>query len=223
MTRRLIDLSHVILPNTGSRPLQAKRRPPVGHADYPKDHWYIMHDVAFVTHTGTHIEVPYHVREEGEDLSAMPLDCFTGEAVILNLTHIPPGAMVSVTDVQAAADAAGGIREGDIVFCRFDYDQYYEHPNPPAPPQFSAEAVAWLVQQGMKLMGVDTGGIELPPADPRAEGQFNHHQLMDRGIPLIENLANLRRLSHSRVTVSAFPVAIQQIESFPVRVVAMEE
>ena len=50
----------------------------------------------------------------------------------------------------------------------------------------------------MKLMGVDTGGMELPGSDPRAEHQFNHHQLMDNGIPLIENLANLSKLSRSR-------------------------
>ncbi len=72
-------------------------------------------------------------------------------------------------------------------------------------------------------MGVDTGGIELPPQDPPAAKQHNHHLLMDNGIPLIENLANLNRLSRPRMTVFAFPVAVERLDSFPVRVVALQD
>jgi kynurenine formamidase len=46
---------------------------------------------------------------------------------------------------------------------------------------------------------------------------------MDRGIPLIEQVANLHHLTQPRVMVFAFPVAIAGLDSFPVRVVAMEE
>ena len=59
--KRLIDLSHTIVPETGSRPVHLEMVPPPDFGYFPKDQWYIMNNVAFLDHVGTHIEVPYHV------------------------------------------------------------------------------------------------------------------------------------------------------------------
>jgi kynurenine formamidase len=179
-----------------------------------------MHRVAFMNHVGTHVETPCHVVENGDDLAAVALDRLCGEAVILDLTGLPPGADVTLAAIRSAAERAGGLRDGDIVFCRFDFDRHYGLPDAPKAPWFTSEAIEWLVERGMKMMGVDSGGIELPPRDPRAAKQHNHHLLLDRGIPLIENLAGLGRLPRNRVTVFAFPVPVRGVDSFPVRVVA---
>lgn len=221
--KRLIDLSHTIVPETGSRPMDIEMVPPLEFGYFPEDQWYIMHNVAFLDHIGTHIEVPYHVLEEGSDLATVPLERLCGQAVVLDLTEAKPGSDVTLSIAQKAAEKAGGVRDGDIVFCRFDFDKHYDQPGAPKSPCFTAEAVEWLVNSGMKMMGVDLGGIELPSSDPRATKQHNHHLLMDKGIPLIENLAHLDQLSRSRVTVFAFPVAIQRLDSFPLRVVALED
>lgn len=221
--KRLIDLSHIIVPETGSRPVHLEMVPPPDFGYFPKDQWYIMNNVAFLDHVGTHIEVPYHVLEQGDDLADVPLKRLCGETIILDLTSVEPGADVTLSIIQKAAEDAGGMKDGDIVFCRFDFDKYYDKSERPKAPCFTAESVQWLVDQGMRMMGVDTGGIELPSSDPRAPEQYNHHLLMDKGIPLIENLAHLDQLSRSRVTVFAFPVAIQRLDSFPLRVVALED
>ncbi|MFC1716101.1 cyclase family protein [Candidatus Poribacteria bacterium] len=220
--KRLVDLSHIITPETGSRPVQIEMVPTPEFGYFPEDQWYIMHNVAFLDHVGTHVEVPYHVVEQGDDLSEVPLERFCGDAIILNLTAVEPGSDIALSTIQKAAEEAGGLKEGDIVFCRFDFDRYYDQPDHPKAPCFTAESIQWLVDQGMKMMGVDTGGIELPSSDPRAPKQYNHHLLMDKGIPLIENLAHMDQLKQSRVTVFAFPVGIQKLDSFPLRVVAME-
>ena len=219
---RLIDLSHTIVPETGSRPMHMEMVPPPEFDVFPEDQWYIMHNVGFLNHICTHVEAPYHVVEGGRDLAAIPLDQWCGEAVILDLTDAEPGSTLAASTVQKAAERAGGIGDGDIVFCRFDFDRHFDRPDAPKAPDFSSEAIEWLVDQGMKLMGVDTLGIELPHDDPRAARQHNHHLLMDKDIPLIENLAHLDQLTRSRVTVFAFPVAIERLDSFPLRVVAVE-
>ena len=71
----------------------------------------------------------------------------------------------------------------------------------------------------MKLMGVDAGGVEVPGS----EQHVSHYALFSRGIPLIENVANLHLLSKPRVQAYAFPIAVRGLEAFPVRVVAVEE
>jgi len=219
---RLIDLSHTIVPETGSRPMHLEMVPPPEFDDFPEDQWYIMNNVSFLDHICTHIEAPYHVDEQGRDLAAIPLEQLCGEAVILDLTDAAPESTLTAAAIQGAAERAGGIQDGDIVFCRFDFDRHFDKPDAPTAPYFTSEAIEWLVNQGMKLMGVDTLGIELPHEDPRAAEQHNHHLLMDKGIPLIENLAHLDQLTRSRVTVFAFPVAIERLDSFPLRVVAVE-
>jgi arylformamidase len=221
---RLVDLSHTIVPGEGSRPFTATMVPPPElQGRFDPDQWYVMHEVAFLNHNRTHIEAPYHVVKTGNDVAQVPLEQLCGTSAVLDLSHLAPGEAVAVEHVRAAAEPAGGVREGDVVLCRFDVYRWADQSPRPRNPHFTAEAIAWLVERGMKLMGVDLGGIELRGEDPRARLQYNHHQLMDRGIPLIENVANLHRLTQPRVTVFCFPVAIQGMDSFPVRLVAMEE
>lgn len=214
---RLVDLTHVIEPETGARPVHVERVP--APEAVPDGMWYIMHRVdMLLNHVGTHIETPYHVRPEGKDLATVPLENLCGEAVVLDLTAVPGGGVVSLDDVKRAAEKAGGIRRGDIVLGRFDYDGEAD-----ANRNFSAEAIAYLVDAGIKMMGVDLPGVEVPHSDPRAINQHNHHQLLDNDICLIERVANLAALTKSRVFVVAAPVPISGLDSFPIRMIALEE
>ncbi|MBC7234605.1 MAG: cyclase family protein [Chloroflexi bacterium] len=213
---RLVDLTHIIEPESGPRPVHIERVP-APHA-VPGGMWYIMHRVELtLNHVGTHIEAPYHVRQEGMDVAEIPLERLCGEAVVLDLRFTEPGGVVTEADVRQAAERAGGIRPGDIVLGRFDPQ------GPGSNRNFQAEAIRYLVDAGMKLMGVDLNGVELPQSDPRAEAQYNHHQLLDRDICLIEQVAHLDRLTKSRVTVFALPIPIKGLDSFPIRLVALEE
>ena len=77
----------------------------------------------------------------------------------------------------------------------------------------------WLVNAGMKMMGVDATGEEIPGD----EKNINHHALLDNNIALIENLAGFDGLTRTRVQFYAFPIAVKGLDAFPVRVVAIEE
>ena len=214
---RLVDLTHTITPDAGPRPVHIERVA-APHA-VPDGLWYIMHRVDMhLNHVGTHIEAPFHVRPEGMDVADLPLERLCGNGVVLDLTFTEPGGVVSEADMRLAAQRAGGIREGDIVLMRFDYDG-----SPEKRRTFDAEAIGLLVSAGAKLVGVDLGGVELPQSDPRVEAQYNHHQLLDNDICLIENVANLAALTKPRVTVFALPIPIKGLDSFPIRLVAIEE
>ena len=214
---RMIDLTHAIEPETGPRPVHLERVN-APHAA-PDGLWYIMHRVEmYRNHVGTHIEAPFHVRPEGMDVADLPLESLCGEAAVLDLTFVPPGGVVTKADMLKAADAAGGLRRGDIVLCRFDYDG-----SPDSNRNFEAESIGCLVDAGIKLMGVDLGGVELPGTDPRLAAQYNHHQLLDNDICLIENVANLSALSKPRVIAFALPIPIKGLDSFPIRLIALEE
>ena len=214
---RLVDLTHIIEPDTEPRPIHIDRVPaPNAITGGP---WYIMHRVQMtLNHVGTHIEAPYHVCQDGMDVAAVPVDSLCGEAVVLDLTSVTPGGVVTASDVGRAAEISGGVGPGDIVLCRFDYDG-----TPATGRRFDDASIAFLVEAGMKLMGVDLPGIDLHSSDPRVKGQYNHHQLMDKGICLIELVAHLNALRRPRVTLFALPIPIRGLDSFPIRVLALEE
>ena len=213
---RLVDLTHVIVPETGARPVRIERVP-APHA-VPEGMWYIMHSLTMpLNHVGTHIEAPYHVRPEGMDVSQIPLEALCGSAAVLDLTGVPADGVVTRADMERAAEPAGGLRQGDIALLRFDYDFDAENTR-----HFEAEAIGYLVESGVKLVGTDLLGIELPADDPRLIDQHNHHQILDNDICLIEQVAHLDQLTQPRVTVFALPIPIQGLDSFPTRVIALE-
>lgn len=215
MTQKFIDLTRVITPTSAS----VARKFVVNIHDAleeipgkvrPEGEWYVMSDVELMNHVGTHIEAPFHCLKDGMDIAQIPLEQLTGDAVILDLTEAEEEGGVTLKQVQAAANAVGGIRSGDIVFGQMGPTKY-----------FATAALEWLVAQGMKLMGVDSGGVELMHDETHAN--VNHLVLFRANIPLIENLTNLSALSQSRVLVYALPVPVKGLDAFPLRVIAIEE
>ena len=217
--KKLIDLTQIINPAAAGRKFEAKV---IGANEVDPDlvrlenQWYIMHDISMVNHLATHIETPYHLYKDGLDLASMPIETFCGPCVLIDLRGCTPGNPVSAEDVRLAAEKAGGIRSGDIVLCNLGFADKYGTPEYSDSPYFTNEAILWLVGTGMKMMGVDTVGVEIP----RSEEHDNHAALFSKNIPLIENVANLNELPCTRFTLYAFPIPMHTIDSFPLRVVA---
>jgi len=214
VTERFIDLTRVIEPTDANDP-----RKFVVHIHdaleeipgkvRPKDEWYVMSDVELMNHVGTHIETPFHCLKKGADLAQISVSQLAGEALILDLREAEAEGGVTLEQVQAAVEKAGGVRRDDIVFGQMGKTGY-----------FSTAALQWLVAQGMKLMGVDSGGVEL--AHDKTHANVNHLVLFRANIPLIENLTNLDQLTQSRVRVYALPVPVKGLDAFPLRVIAVE-
>ena len=211
---RIVDLTRVIKPTTAENPRKFVVRihdalEEIPGKERPEGEWYVMSDVELMNHVGTHIEVPFHCLKDGQDLASVPVEVFVGDAVILDLTDAVADGGVTLEQTQAAAERAGGVRPGDMVFGRMGKTRY-----------FATEPLEWLVAQGIKLMGVDSTGVELSHDDTHAN--VNHLVLFRAGIPLIENLANLDQLTQSRVLVHALPVPVSGLDAFPLRVIATE-
>ena len=216
---KLIDLTHVIDPATVQRKFSLEI---IGAETVNKnvvrleDQWYIMSNINMVSHIGTHIESPYHILPEGKDLSKLPLEMLCGNAVMLDLTDLPAKSAITEESVKIAAEKAGGIRKGDIVLCNLGYADFYNTDRYDDSPYFTTEAINFLVRSGMKLMGIDASGVEIP----WSEEHVNHLALLSNDIPLLENMANLNAVGATRFKLYAFPISVTGLESFPLRVVA---
>jgi arylformamidase len=243
MKRHVVDLSHVMIPKKMNRELEVKllvgdTRPwgtddpeakplvtehPVDQREtvpVPEGNYFLMSEIWMNTHAGTHIEIPYHCLKGNEDFTGYPLENLFGPTVLLRLTGRRPGTCLPLEEIRKAAEMAGGIQRNDIVFIETGYDRYFftdaqtylEAPYP------GEEAVEWIIDQGIKIFGIDVGMIERP----RNPYHKNHLLIMKSGASLIENLAHLGQLRTLRFMSFCFPLAIRGADSMPIRVVALE-
>jgi kynurenine formamidase len=83
-------------------------------------------------------------------------------------------------------------------------------------PMFTPEAAQFLVDCGVKLVGVDFPSVDRPP--------FPIHIIfLGNGMVIVENLTNLAALKQDVFEFIALPLSFTGRDASPVRAVALEE
>jgi len=175
-------------------------------------------DIDMTSHTGTHVEVPYHYvgpafpGRRGKDVSELPADLFLGPAYVVDLKELEPRQPVLPQHLQET-----GAGKGDILLIGNS-----PHTAPGQKPYFSKEAAAWVAENGIKAVGMDwTVRYEEYGIETLQEMHTHFHLLMN-DIPLLENLTNFEQLRETYVFFIALPLNIVGLDSCPVRAVALE-
>jgi len=205
-----IDLSRDISPKTQVFPCY----PSVVLIDWAKRdvHGFKAEVIYMATHTSTHMDAPLHFKDGGASIDSLPLDLFTGYAVIVDLWG---RFKVNRSDLEKALKACG-YNEGDAVFIYTGWEDVYGKPDYTSKcPGITGDAAKLLVEVKAKLVGIDS-----PSIDPAESTSFDaHHILLEAGIPIIENLCNMAHVLKKRVKYYAFPLKIAGATASPVRVV----
>ena len=171
--------------------------------------------ITFVSHAGTHIDAPTHVCEDGATVDALPLDRLIGEATVVDLSAREEPNVITREDL-AAHDAS--IRAGDILLLITGiYRAYGTAAYNDACPALAKHAAEWLVGKGISAYATDATSIERPGST----GNPMHRILLGAGIPIIENLANVERLTTGRIRLVALPMKLAGLDGGPCRVVAL--
>lgn len=184
------------------------------------DHGASVTEFSLVTHVGTHVDAPSHVYPDGATIDEIPLERFSGEAVVVDVSRPEPDE-ITVADVESA-DVE--VRAGDIVLIytgwgsKFGTEEYDPHP-------WLAEEVAdYLVERDVKLAAIDAFSPDRPSAyQPEGWDEFPiHRKLLGNDVLIAENVCSLGRIADRRVTVSAFPIKIRDGDGAQARFVVRE-
>jgi len=189
------------------------------------------------THTGTHMDAPWHYGDTAAGgpaltIDRIPLDWCMGDGVWLDLSGKQPGADIFVADLRSAVASIGyTLKPRDIVLIRTGTVAHYGEPGcDRMNPGVTAEATAWLGQQGIRVVGIDAGiwdrPVEMQVGDLKAgrgEGRYmeGHRAAGAHGMCILEWLTNLELLPHNGFLVCAFPVKIHRAGGAWVRAVAL--
>ncbi len=179
-------------------------------------------------HVGTHIDAWGHVAPGKPTAEAIPLEYCYGDGVVLDLTHKRPGDEITADDIAEAVRRINyTIKPLDIVLIRTDaakkrYTREYltEHPG------MTKEAVHWLLDRGVKVMGIDAIGFDPPVPKMFERRKFweAHKVMLEREYYHLENLCNLDQIPVPYgFIVSVLPIKWKGASAAPVRAVAIIE
>ncbi|MHB9038882.1 MAG: cyclase family protein [Armatimonadota bacterium] len=216
--KRLVDLSHVLKPGKEEFLLDLETHnveDVVGYIKRREDVWYILQDIHMSSHVGTHIELPYHHWKTGADAAAFPLEKLIGQGCVMDFSHKKPNDIIDLDEIRGNAVQ---VQAGDIVFIRMDCDKLFRTDKAHDRPILSTEAAQYLVNVGINCIGTDATGVELKGTDY----QPNHQLFFSNNIPIVESATNLDKLESTRFHIAILPLAVEGLDSCPVRIVAFE-
>jgi kynurenine formamidase len=197
----------------------------IGATDYGVD-WLTAHyRVVIGDHIGTHMDAMRHMRDDAPGPEGIPLEYCYGDGVCLDFRHLPIGAGITVDDMKTAlCKIKYTLKPLDIVLVhtgagKIQEEERYLHDH----VGVTGEGVEWLIDQGVKMMGIDA-----PTFDPPVWAMFErkqfweaHRVMLRREYYHLENLTNLDQLPPFDFKVSLFPVKWVNTTGAPVRAVAI--
>lgn len=204
--------------------------------DFPGSAFLSLDEITMPTHMGTHIDAPFHFgpssTHDCKTIDQLPLDWFYQPGVRLDMRHKKPGSYITVDDIKIALQKIEHkLSPLEIVLIWTGVDelwgtkQYFSNA-----PGMSSEATKWIIDQGIKVIGIDAYSFDRPFGamlnDFWSTGDNKHlwpaHFLgRETEYAHIERLANLGELPPKTFMVSCFPVKIKGVDAGWSRVVGM--
>jgi kynurenine formamidase len=188
-------------------------------------------------HSTTHIDAPWHYSpttggEPSKTIDQMPLEWGYGDGLVLDLSYKNDFEIITVEDIEEAVKKIGvEIKSGNIVLIRTDRDKYIGTKKyPEIGTGMSREATEWLIDKGVKVMGIDQWGWDMPlkysakKARDTNDREFfwqGHLVGADKEYFHMEQLVNLKKLPSFGFKVAVFPLNIIGASAAPARVVAI--
>jgi kynurenine formamidase len=250
---RLIDLSVPLEDNAVSEPMPAQVRY-VGHEEgaqqmhaflgvKPQDLvvsnglGWAVEEIHAISHTGTHVDAPYHYGPISEGKPArridqVPLEWCFAPGVVLDMRDKKPGTLITVADLEAALDRISyRLQPLDIVLLQTGADKRLAGREYFAQPGLGREGTLWLVDHGVRVIGIDAYTLDRPFAAMKADylrtGDARHiwpahFAGITREYCQIEKLANLDQIPRPHgFHVSCLPVKIKGASAGWCRAVAL--
>jgi kynurenine formamidase len=194
--------------------------------------------VSIPTHAGTHVDAPAHYgpRADGgraRTIDEVPLNWCAGDGVLLDFSAKPSGHGITAAEIEAELARIGcTLKPLDIVLIRTDVSRLFKQPGyETRHAGLTREATEYLVDRGVKLIGIDAWGLDRPFDAMLAEqgtgpSRFWEAHLLGREKEYcqIEKLCNLADIPVATgFTVLALPIRLAEASAGWARVVALVE
>ncbi|WP_027481981.1 cyclase family protein [Deinococcus pimensis] len=156
------------------------------------------------THTGTHVDAPWHYDDEGARLHDVPLEVYVGRCLVVDATGyspVPESVLDGIHDLPERVLLHTGQPAAWVTF----------------PEDFAAlspDLVRALAARGVKLVGTDA-----PSVDPLTSKTLDAHRACrDTGLLILEGL-NLDGVPPGEYELTCLPLPLHGVDGAPARAI----
>jgi arylformamidase len=201
----------VTVPITNTMPVWPSDPPvkltPQSHLSRDKSHTVRLTSIQMGSHTGTHIDAPWHFVENGRQLNQIRIETLVGKATVFELPNVRSIGRENVERLPFS-----GVER--VLFKTENSKHWNDGRFFEEFVSLEPEAAQVLVDRGVKLVGIDYLSID----KYKSEKHPTHFVLLERNVVILEGL-NLSAVAPGEYDMVALPLNLQEADGAPTRVI----
>lgn len=159
-------------------------------------------------HVGAHADAPLHYADDAPSIDQVDLHAYLGPCRVIHALGAAP--LITIEHLRHAEDR---LPPRVLVRCCGKAGTAWN----PAFTAYAPEAIAWLAERGVRLIGIDT-----PSVDPATSKTLDSHQLLKHyDLRVLENLV-LDEVTEGDYELIALPLKLHGACASPVRAILRE-
>lgn len=179
-------------------------------------HGYESELIFMSSHTGTHMDAPYHFFPKGKRIDEIDVRTFVADAVLCRLRK-RANDYITKDDIVNFGKRVRFGKGSAIIFATGWEEHASKKDYLTSNPGLSKDAAGYLVSKKVGMVGIDSANIDHSSAKDFAV----HNILLPNGVLIVENLCNLKAIRQTRFKLVVLPLKIEGATGSPVRAIAL--
>lgn len=169
------------------------------------------------SHSGTHMDAPFHFVKDGLKIHQIDTNRFVRDAVILKLKKGPNQSITKKDIIQFEKKFGKIPNDATIIIATGWYKNLTKKTYFEKNPGLSSSAADYLSSKKINLVGIDS-----PSIDVGSNKEFSVHKILSKNnIIIVENLANLEKIKSPKFKFIALPLKLKDATGSPIRAIAV--
>lgn len=169
------------------------------------------------SHTGTHIDAPFHFDKNGIKIHQIAPSRLISNAILIKITK-GPNQQINKVDIINFEKKYEKIEDYSTIILATGWQKnlgkksfFKDNPG------LSSSAAKYLISKKINLIGIDS-----PSIDVGSDGKFAVHNILSKNnILIVENLCNLEKIPGIHFKLIVLPLKLKDATGSPVRAIAV--
>jgi len=181
-----------------------------------KNDGYNLELLFLSSHTGTHLDTPYHFSKNGIKINQIPLDRLLGKAILIKLEKTK-NSPITKSDIISFEKNNFKIPNASSIFFYTGWQKNLKKNNYfTENPGLDSSSAKYLVSKKVNMIGIDSPSIDIGKDD-----SFDVHNIFSQNnILIVENLTNLNKIPTKEFNFTVLPLKLKDATGSPVRAIA---
>jgi arylformamidase len=170
--------------------------------------------IACSVHSGTHVDAPLHFIDQGASVDQLPLDILVGPVEVVEV----PNTDSITRDILESLPLP---EQTERLLIKTRNSTLWQDTGHAFNPDFVAldrQAARWVVDRGVRLIGVDYLSVQLF----NDKAPTTHRVLLEAGVVIVEGL-DMREIEPGRYQLICLPLKLVGSDGAPARTILIEE